>query len=197
MRLQQTWRRLLPPRGRRQPQLTAQLTPNTYLPPEQVELRNRLGAQLQQGLQQPGAVKALIANFLFSPPGKLTIANPQANLPGLIIPTESSPTGKFFWMDPFTPSPNPRTCFTRIYQFRKNISEPPALVFPSILPEVHPETNIFPEESVATPVALSFLEDPNCLVHCFVPDELYFTTKRSLLPALEFPSSPPPVNPAT
>lgn len=67
-------------------QLTAQLTPNTYLPPEQVELRNRLGAQLQQGLQQPGAVKALIANFLFSPPGKLTIANPQANLPGWLVP---------------------------------------------------------------------------------------------------------------
>ena len=67
-------------------QLTAQLTPSTYLPPEQVELRNRLGAQLQQGLQQPGAVKALIANFLFSPPGKLTIANPQANLPGWLVP---------------------------------------------------------------------------------------------------------------
>ncbi|QNI83977.1 hypothetical protein SynPROS71_00139 [Synechococcus sp. PROS-7-1] len=67
-------------------QLTAQLTPSTYLPPEQVELRNRLGAQLQKGLQQPGAVKALIANFLFSPPGKLTIANPQANLPGWLVP---------------------------------------------------------------------------------------------------------------
>lgn len=67
-------------------QLTAQLTPSTYLPPEQVNLRNQLGTVLQQGLQQPGAVKVLIANFLFSPPGQLRIANPQANLPGWLLP---------------------------------------------------------------------------------------------------------------
>jgi len=29
------------------------------------------------------------------------------------------------------------------------------------------------------------------LIHCFVPLELYLTTKRSLLPALVLPSSPP------
>ena len=67
-------------------QLTAQLTPTTYLPPEQVALREKLGAVLQQGLQQPGAIKTLIANFLFSPPGQLRIADPEANLPAWLVP---------------------------------------------------------------------------------------------------------------
>ena len=67
-------------------QLVAQLTPSTYFTPAQVELRERLARELQQGLQQPGAIKRMIANFLFSPPGKLRIANPQANLPGWLVP---------------------------------------------------------------------------------------------------------------
>ena len=67
-------------------QLVAQLTPSTYLTPSQVELRNRLGQQLQRGLQQPGAIKCMIANFLLSPPGQLRIANPQANLPAWLVP---------------------------------------------------------------------------------------------------------------
>jgi len=33
--------------------------------------------------------------------------------------------------------------------------------------------------------------------HCFTPLELYFTRKRSVLPELVFPSSPPPVYPVT
>ena len=67
-------------------QLVAQLTSSTYFTPAQVELRERLARELQQGLQQPGAIKRMIANFLFSPPGKLRIANPQANLPGWLVP---------------------------------------------------------------------------------------------------------------
>ena len=67
-------------------QLVAQLTPSTYFTPAQVELRNRLGRELQAGLQQPGAVKRMIANFLFSPPGQMRIANAQANLPGWLVP---------------------------------------------------------------------------------------------------------------
>ena len=66
-------------------ELIAQLTPNTFLPTQQVELRNRLGSILQQGLQQPGAVKVLIANFLFSPPGQLRIAQAEANLPAWLL----------------------------------------------------------------------------------------------------------------
>ena len=67
-------------------QLVAQLTPSTYFTPAQVDLRNRLGRELQAGLQQPGAVKRMIANFLFSPPGQMRIANAQANLPGWLVP---------------------------------------------------------------------------------------------------------------
>ncbi|MBW0181064.1 MAG: hypothetical protein KXJ50_08365 [Vulcanococcus sp.] len=67
-------------------QLVAQLTPSTYFTPAQVELRNRLGRELEAGLQQPGAVKRMIANFLFSPPGQMRIANAQANLPGWLVP---------------------------------------------------------------------------------------------------------------
>ena len=67
-------------------QLVAQLSPSTYFTPAQVELRNQLGRDLQAGLQQPGAVKRLIANFLFSPPGQMRIANPQANLPAWLVP---------------------------------------------------------------------------------------------------------------
>ena len=67
-------------------QLVAQLTTSTYFSPAQVELRNRLAGELQQGLQQPGAIKRMIANFLFSPPGQLRIANPQANLPAWLVP---------------------------------------------------------------------------------------------------------------
>ena len=66
-------------------ELIAQLTPTTYFSDEQIALRNRMGAFLQKGLQQPGAIKTLIANFLFSPPGQLRIANPEANLPNWLL----------------------------------------------------------------------------------------------------------------
>lgn len=67
-------------------ELVAQLTPSTYLNPHQVNLREQLGRDLQGGLHQPGAVKKLIANFLYSPPGQLRIANAQANLPSWLVP---------------------------------------------------------------------------------------------------------------
>jgi len=67
-------------------QLVAQLTPTTSLQPELVQLRDQLAQQLRQGLGQPGAVKLLIATFLVSPPGAMRIANPEANLPGWLVP---------------------------------------------------------------------------------------------------------------
>ena len=78
------------PVGEATRQLVAQLTPSTYFSPAQLELRERLTRELQQGIQQPGAIKRMIANFLFSPPGKLRIANPQANLPGWLVPGYAS-----------------------------------------------------------------------------------------------------------
>ena len=67
-------------------QLVAQLTPSTYFTPTQVELRNGLERELQAGLQQPGAVKRMIANFLFSPPGQMRIANAHSCLPSWLVP---------------------------------------------------------------------------------------------------------------
>jgi hypothetical protein len=81
--LESLWNR---PVGDATRQLVAQLTPSTYFTPAQVELRERLARELQKGLQQPGAIKRMITNFLFSPPGKLRIANPQANLPAWLVP---------------------------------------------------------------------------------------------------------------
>ena len=95
------------PVGEATRQLVAQLTPSTYLSPSQVDLRNRIGKELQQGLQQPGAVKNMIANFLFSPPGQLRIANPQANLPGWLVPGYAAlyEQGSFGQPQPFQPAP--------------------------------------------------------------------------------------------
>ena len=47
--------------------------------------RNTIGQRLQSGFQAPMAIQLLIVNFLYSPPGLLTIQNPQANLPGWLL----------------------------------------------------------------------------------------------------------------
>ena len=56
---------------------------------------------------------------------------------------------------------------------------------------------MLPDESVVTPLPSSKVEVPSCLVHCFVPNELYLTKKMSFLPELVFPSNPPQVSPVT
>lgn len=66
-------------------QLVARLTPTTFFTPAQIQRRNQLGEQLQKGLNQPVAIQCMIANFLYSPPGKLRIANPESNLPGWLL----------------------------------------------------------------------------------------------------------------
>ena len=40
-------------------------------------------------------------------------------------------------------------------------------------------------------------EVPSCLVHCFVPDELYLIRKMSSPPEFVFPSKSPKVSPVT
>ena len=67
-------------------QLVALLTPTTPFTAAQIQRRNELGQHLQQGLQQPIATQCMIANFLYSPPGQLRIANPESNLPGWLVP---------------------------------------------------------------------------------------------------------------
>lgn len=57
------------------------LTPDTVFSPDQVSLRNAIGERLSAGFQAPMAIQLLIANFLYSPPGLLQIANAEAQLP--------------------------------------------------------------------------------------------------------------------
>ena len=57
------------------------LQPDTEFGPEQVSLRNSIGKRLAGGLQAPMASQLLIANFLYSPPGLMQIANPEGQLP--------------------------------------------------------------------------------------------------------------------
>ena len=61
------------------------LSPDSVFSPEQVSLRNAIGERLSAGLQAPMAVQLLLANFLYSPPGLLQIANAEAQLPGWLI----------------------------------------------------------------------------------------------------------------
>ena len=61
------------------------LTPQTSFSPEQVAIREAIGTRLQSGFQTPMAVQLLIANFLYSPPGLLTIANADTQLPQWLI----------------------------------------------------------------------------------------------------------------
>ena len=62
-----------------------QLDPQYEFTPDQIALRNAIGQRLQAGFQAPMAIQLLIVNFLYSPPGLLTIQNPQANLPGWLL----------------------------------------------------------------------------------------------------------------
>ena len=74
------------PLGEATKALVRQLTPASVFTPEQVNRRNAIGARLQAGFQAPCAIQLLIANWLYSPPGLLTIANPQSQLPAWLLP---------------------------------------------------------------------------------------------------------------
>ena len=57
-------------------QLVQELTPQHVFTPQQVEQRNAIGEMLHQGgLDQPLSMQLMLANFLLSPPGLLTINN--------------------------------------------------------------------------------------------------------------------------
>ena len=62
--------------------LIRSLNPETSFSPEQVALRNAIGERLSTGLQAPMATQLLLANFLYSPPGLLQIADAHSHLPG-------------------------------------------------------------------------------------------------------------------
>ena len=57
-------------------QLVQELTPQHVFTPQQVQQRNAIGEMLHQGgLDQPLSMQLMLANFLLSPPGLLTINN--------------------------------------------------------------------------------------------------------------------------
>lgn len=65
--------------------LVRSLEANTSFNQEQVALRDSIGARLSSGFQAPMAIQLLIANFLYSPPGLLRIANAQSQLPEWLL----------------------------------------------------------------------------------------------------------------
>lgn len=67
-------------------QLVRQLNPKSAFTPEQVALREAIGQRLQAGFHAPLAIQLVLASWLYSPPGLLTIANAQANLPAWLLP---------------------------------------------------------------------------------------------------------------
>lgn len=100
--------------------LIRQLTPAFQFTADQVSLRNAIGARLRAGLNGPSSMQLLIASWLFSPPGLLTIANPEANLPSWLLPSYlelygskqasgvvSSPTASSSLNTPATELPQP------------------------------------------------------------------------------------------
>ena len=71
-------------------EMVAQLSPTSFFSDAQIALRNQLGEFLRGGFQQPGAVKAVLATFLLSPPGQFRIINPESHLPTWLIPAYRS-----------------------------------------------------------------------------------------------------------
>ena len=62
------------------------LTPSFSFSPEQVDLRNRIGAFLSEnGLSHPLAQNLMLANFLLSPPGLLKINNVSTYFPVWLV----------------------------------------------------------------------------------------------------------------
>ena len=72
------------PVGESTKQLVRQLDPQYVFTPDQIALRNAIGQRLQAGFQAPMAIQLLIVNFLYSPPGLLTIQNPSGESPWLV-----------------------------------------------------------------------------------------------------------------
>ena len=66
-------------------QLVRVLTDDSQLAENEIQYRNAINEQLGKGLQQPLASQMLLANFLFSPVGKLKIQNPEQNLPAWFV----------------------------------------------------------------------------------------------------------------
>jgi hypothetical protein len=65
--------------------LVRSLQPDSPLAPAQIAFREAIGLRLRGGFQAPLAVQLLLANFLYSPPGLLRVANAQTQLPTWLL----------------------------------------------------------------------------------------------------------------
>lgn len=75
--------------------LVQELSPQHDFTPEQVALRNAIGERFRQnGLNQPAGPQLMLANFLLSPPGLLTINNIEQFFPAWLVSAYQELYGK-------------------------------------------------------------------------------------------------------
>ena len=85
--------------------LVKELTPQYVFSPEQVALRNSIGERFKkEGLNSPAAAQLMVANFLLSPPGLLTINNVEQFFPSWLSSAYQELYGKNV-VDDFASSP--------------------------------------------------------------------------------------------
>ncbi len=73
------------PVGNTTTELVRLLKDDSQLNASEIALRNQINEALSHGLQQPLSPQLLIANFLFSPIGRLKIQNPEQYLPAWFV----------------------------------------------------------------------------------------------------------------
>ena len=73
------------PVGEATKSMIGSLNSDSVFSEEQVAIRNAIGERLSAGLQAPMATQLLLANFLYSPPGLLKIANAETHLPSWLF----------------------------------------------------------------------------------------------------------------
>ena len=124
------------PVGESTKQLVRQLDSQYAFGPDQIALRNAIGQRLQAGFQAPMAIQLLIANFLYSPPGLLTIQNPQANLPSWLLSDYQS----LYEAVPSVPAPVAEQAVAAPTQTQQvpatNLPQPDFGLFPATLQEL-------------------------------------------------------------
>ena len=124
------------PLGESTKHLVRQLDPQYVFTPDQIALRNAIGQRLQAGFQAPMAIQLLIVNFLYSPPGLLTIQNPEANLPSWLLSDYQSLYGAVSAM----PGPEAKLAAAAPAQVQQvpatHLPQPDFGVFPASLQEL-------------------------------------------------------------
>ena len=106
------------------------LNRDTVFSPEQVSLRNEIGQRLAVGLKAPMATQLLLANFLYSPPGLLQIADAATQLPEWLVADYQA----LYEQSSQTPLATPQS--QQAVQPATELPQPDFGVFPSTLQEL-------------------------------------------------------------